>query len=133
MGRLTVGTINNYKTRLRKLRRILPLMPPEHEERPRVVAEIDKLTNQLGLEMTDLEAALARGPGRPRQSADVRELEKLTTKEEVLKEKLEAARKRREELLIRVEAEQPDALAESQRKLEEMMKQHETTNEPKTT
>jgi hypothetical protein len=71
MGRLTQGTINNYRARLKKLRKVMLVIEDDHPERPKVLREIEKLTNQLGMEMTDLEASLARGPGRPRQNPDV--------------------------------------------------------------
>jgi hypothetical protein len=73
VGKLSPHTINCYKSRLKRLRKVLPLMPDDDPEKPLVVKQIEKLTNQLGKEMTDLEIALARGPGRPRSQPIVRE------------------------------------------------------------
>lgn len=73
MPKLTPQTVANYKSKLRQLRKVLPLMPDDHEERPRVLSQIERLTNQLGLEMSDLEISLSRGPGRPRLNANIEE------------------------------------------------------------
>jgi hypothetical protein len=68
---LTQQTLANYRSRLRKLRTVLPLMFENDPDKPKVLREIETLTNKLGIEMTTLEIQLKRGPGRPRVNADL--------------------------------------------------------------
>jgi len=133
VGRLSPTTMNCYRSRVRKLRKILPLMKEDDPERPKVVAQIEKLTNQLGMEMTDLEIALARGPGRPRTIPDVRDYEEVLKRlegqqpaeVETDEQRKERAEQKRQELYARVEAEHPE-LKRSAEDLEAMqrMMQH---------
>lgn len=92
MGRLTPQTMNNYRCKLRKLRAILPVLPDDHPEKMKVLNQIERLTNQLGMEMNDLEIALARGPGRPRQNPVVSEELEALAKAEREKKELESAK-----------------------------------------
>ena len=126
MGRLSPHTINCYKSKLKKLRRILPLMPESDPETILVVKQIEKLTNQLGKEMSDLEIQLARGPGRPRSQPIIKEYGEA--KEEPTIEQLDAVRRDKlQQLRDRVLADpaNADLIArekESDKALEEMMK-----------
>lgn len=133
MGRLSPHTINQYRWMLKRLRRILPLMPEDDPERPKVVAKIEKLTNQLGVELTDLETALTRGPGRPRTEPIVSEYEDALraegkanvkratgegrTFEEIQVETEAKRREKQAELREKIRATDPDAIA--QREAEE--------------
>jgi hypothetical protein len=62
--KLTAGTVSCYRTRLRKLRRVYPLME-EGEEKRKTYREMEKLADKLGMEIED--PMLDRGPGRPRE------------------------------------------------------------------
>jgi hypothetical protein len=135
VGKLAPHTINQYRWRLKKLRAVLPIMDENDPERPRVIGEIEKLTNQLGMEMNDLEIALARGPGRPRKLADISEheaaLASVTEKEIEMDETPHAkelrVKKKFDELKARVLAANPDLAAqkakedESEKALNEMI------------
>lgn len=66
MPKLADNTIRSYASRLRRLRRLLAVMPSEHPEKKRVLLDIERLTNALGGEMTpqELTVLLDRKPGR---------------------------------------------------------------------
>lgn len=118
MGRITAQTASNYRVQLRKLRRVLPLIPEGDPERARTLRLIEKFTNQLGLEMTDLEIALSRRPGRPRLNPNVAEYEIEPEINTVMTpEEIEAAKALRlAEFRARVLKENPDLAAEMERK-----------------
>jgi hypothetical protein len=61
---LATSTQRVYASKLRRWRRLLVQMPQDHPDLPAVLVEIDKLSNKLGAEVSDLEALLARRPGR---------------------------------------------------------------------
>jgi len=129
MGRLAQSTVNCYKSHLRKLRRVLPMLPEDHPEREKVIWKIERLTNQLGMEMTDLEIQLTRGPGRPRLQPELEGLlpaaepKKAMTQEE----REEVWRKNHEALREKIQTTDPEFIAEkdaqmrSEQALKEMM------------
>src|SRR6267142_6259110 len=120
MGKLSPHTVNCYKSRLKKLRKVLPFMPESDPERVRVLREIEKLTNQLGMEMNDLEIALTRGPGRPRLQPDISAYRHVVipgVKTAKSKEEIEAERLSKiAEIRERVIAANPDLLAVEERR-----------------
>lgn len=110
-----------------------------------VLNQVERLTNQLGMEMTSLEIALARGPGRPRQNADVSDVEEALAsveketpnKPETPQEKEERAKRKRDELrekLLKDDPEfiaQQDAIRRSNDDLANMMKEANDEGSPK--
>lgn len=137
MGRLTPQTLSNYRVKLRKLRAVLAVMEEVHPERLKVVKEIESLTNKLGLEMTDLEIALSRGPGRPRQHpliddelialarAEKEQRERESERKETKEEREARIETRRQEFMRNYEKEHPEVLTEtqiSQQQLDDLMK-----------
>ena len=120
---------------------MLPIIPQDDPELEKVLNEIERLTNILGKEMSDLETQLTKGPGRPRKVPDITQFEKAlaeaeaeaprespTEREARVKFKIEQLRKK-------VETEQPEVLAlkRSEDALNEMIKlggdKHEGSNE----
>lgn len=105
MARLTPQTQSNYRVKLRKLRTLLPLLPNDHPEKAKVLRQIEDLTNKLGMEMTDLEIALKRGPGRPRQNPLVdAEMEGMIAAQKEVEAKAAGRPETKEEHDARVEA-----------------------------
>jgi len=109
-------------------------MDENDPERPRVVKEIETLTNKLGTDMTNLEITLARGPGRPRKLADISEHEAALAKvqeelnvDETPRAKEIRVNKKVEDLKARVLAANPELAAQkekeerSERELNEMI------------
>src|SRR5262245_46575448 len=64
---LARNTLRVYSSKLKRLRRLLTVMPVDHPDRTKVIAEVERYTNVLGREMTtdEINEMLARKPGRP--------------------------------------------------------------------
>ena len=146
MGRLAPTTINCYKWKLKRYRKLLQIVLPEDPRRPQLLEQITKLTNQLGMEMSDLEIKLARGPGRPRSVPDMSDIEEALKDNEKEVEATETP----EERALRIKAKHQalrdklkesdpefiasqDAMVKSNEMLMLMMKEElDATNKPTT-
>jgi len=64
---LSVRTERNYRSELRRLKRVMPYLTPE--DQARCQRQMEKLADKLGIELDS--PVLSRGPGRPSNSFEV--------------------------------------------------------------
>ena len=103
------------------MRKALPFVPKDHPELPKLLREIERLSNLLGAELGDLELALIKRQGKPRTQPQINLDEFIPPEKGDMTEEgaywtPEAVERRREEMKA--------SLEQSAKELHDMIEQH---------